>query len=345
VGSAKNEGTSAAALRERAVGIIVKAAKEQKSLALQALVAQLRADPFKKVKILIQNLIERLLEEATNEATHKGWCDTEMGKAEKDREFRQADAEKINAAATESEAEIAELKETITTLTEELSELNEALLQATDSRQEEKANNKKTMATANEGLTALKEAIKVLTDYYKGGAKSKNRYDGGGYEGALVQASPVGEDMAAEGVDGAELGAYAGNQDAGKGIIDMLETIKSDFMRSIETTEAEEYAASRSFAAFSQETKASISTKETGMKQAEADLDRASAGLIDSLNDLKDTQKLLDKTLEALEKLRPTCVDTGMSYEERVQRREAEIDALKQALEVLSEGDAFLQKK
>merc|ERR1719326_287461 len=322
--------------------MLSKAAKDQKSLALSNLVNQIQADPFKKVKILIQQLIERLLTEATNEATHKGWCDTEMGKAEKDREFRQADAEKLNAAVTYSEANIAQLKETITTLTDELAELNEAMLTATETRQEDKANNKKTMADANEGLVALKEAIKVLTDFYKGAAASKNRYEGGGYEGALVQASPVGEDMAKEGVDGAELGGYSGNQAAGKGILDMLETIKSDFMRTIETTESEEYAASRSFAAFSQETKASISTKETGKAQAEADLDRASAGLIESLNDLKDTQGLLDKTLEALEKLRPACVDTGMSYEERVARREAEIAALKQALEVLSEGDAFL---
>merc|ERR1719482_1942073 len=228
------------------------------------------------------------------------------------------------------------------------------MLEATQNREEDKANNKKTMADAKEGLTALKEAIKVLTDFYKGGAKSKNRYEGGGYEGALVQASPVSADMEAEGVDGAELGAYAGNQDAGKGIIGMLETIKSDFMRTVETTEAEEYAASREFAAFSQETKASISAKEKGKEQAEADLERAQAGLIESLNDLKDTQALLDKSLEGLEKLRPACVDTGMSYEERVARREAEIDALKQALCVLDEedkeitecaGKMFLQKK
>merc|ERR1719238_833155 len=186
-----------------------------------------------------------------------------MGKAEKDRKFRQADTEKLNAAVTDKEADIARLKETISTLTDELAELNDALLTATQNRQEDKANNKKTMADANEGLVALKEAIKVLTDYYKGGAKSANRYSGGGYEGALVQASPVGDDMSAAGVEGGELGAYAGNQEAGAGILEMLETIKSDFMRSLETVEANEYAASRSFAAFSQETKASISTKET----------------------------------------------------------------------------------
>merc|ERR1719316_2549968 len=160
VGGQKN---SAAALRIRAIDVLRKAALSQKSLALSRLVNQLEADPFKKVKILIQNLIERLLTEATNEATHKGWCDTEMGKAEKGREF---------------EADLERLKEEISTLTEELAELNEAMLEATQNRQEDKANNKKTMADANEGLTALKEAIKVLTDYYKGGAKSANRYSG-----------------------------------------------------------------------------------------------------------------------------------------------------------------------
>ena len=42
-------------------------------------------------------------------------------------------------------------------------------------------------------------------------------------------------------------------------------------------------------------------------------------------------QKMLDDTLKELEDLKPTCVDTGMSYEERVQKREEEIDALKKA--------------
>merc|ERR1719487_1200605 len=170
-------------------------------------------DPFAKVKVLIQQLIERLLTEARNEATHKGWCDTEIGKAEKDREYRHADSVKLNAAITEG-------KETIATLTKELGELNEALLEATKQREQEKANNKKTMTDAKEGLEALKQAIKVLTDYYKGAAKSKNRYEGGGYEGAaFVQASPVAEDMAAQGVEGGAKGAYAGNQAQGQGII------------------------------------------------------------------------------------------------------------------------------
>ena len=49
-------------------------------------------------------------------------------------------------------------------------------------------------------------------------------------------------------------------------------------------------------------------------------MDRTSGDLVANLNSLKDAQDLLDKSLETLEKLRPACVDTGMSYEERVAR-------------------------
>jgi chromosome segregation ATPase len=263
-----------------------------------------------------------------------------MGKAKKDREHRHADTVNLNAQIADNEAFIAKLKETISTLTTGLEDLNEDLLQATENRAEDKANNKKTMTDAKEGLVALKDAIKVLTDYYKGAAKSANRYEGGGYEGlAFIQASPVNGDMGAAGVDGAELGAYKGNTAQGEGIIGMLETIKSDFERTLKTTEEEEYSASREFAAFSQETKASISSKTTEKANAEHDLQRTSGDLVQALGDLEGTQKTLDLSLEALEKLRPACVDTGMSYEERVERREAEIDALKNALCVLDEED------
>jgi chromosome segregation ATPase len=344
-----------AELRNKAITMISKIAKEKRSLALSVLAMKLARDPFAKVKTLIQQLIERLLTEAANEATHKGWCDTEMGKAKKDREHRHADTVTLNAQIADNEAFIAKLKEMISTLTTGIDELNTALLEATENREEDKANNKKTMKDAKEGLDALKEAIKVLKDYYMGAKKSANAYEGGGYEGmGFVQASPVTQDMAAGGVEGGEIGAYKGNTAQGEGIIGMLETIKSDFERTLKNTEKEEYDASRDFATFSQETKVSIQSKTTERKNAQYDLERTSGDLVAALGDLEETQKQLDLSLEALEKLRPACVDTGMTYEERVEAREAEIDALKNALCVLDEEDGeyeecggklFLQKK
>jgi len=39
------------------------------------------ADPFAKVKKMIDDMITKLLEEANADAEKEGWCDTEMGKS------------------------------------------------------------------------------------------------------------------------------------------------------------------------------------------------------------------------------------------------------------------------
>jgi chromosome segregation ATPase len=81
--------------------------------------------------------------------------------------------------------------------------------------------------------------------------------------------------------------------------------------------------------------KASIASKETDKKNKEADLEQTKIKIEEDLNDLKKNQELLDAALKELEELRPACVDTGMTYEERVAAREKEIEALKKALEIL----------
>jgi len=47
---------------------------------------------------------------------------------------------------------------------------------------------------------------------------------------------------------------------------------------------------------------------------------------------LETQQKLLDDALKAIEDLKPMCIDTGMSYEDRKTKREEEIAALKKAM-------------
>merc|ERR1712157_719949 len=59
--------------------------------------------------------------------------------------------------------------------------------------------------------------------------------------------------------------------------------------------------------------------------------------------DLKVTKEQLDKALEYYEKLKPTCVDSGITYEERVRRREEEIQSLQEALKILKGTDVDLE--
>merc|ERR1719261_2241121 len=83
--------------REKVIALLRESGIKLKSATLTALAAAIAKDPFKKVKQLIQRLIERLLREAEEEATHKGWCDMEMGKAKKERDFRQESILALNA--------------------------------------------------------------------------------------------------------------------------------------------------------------------------------------------------------------------------------------------------------
>merc|ERR1712008_117146 len=55
--------------------------------------------------------------------------------------------------------------------------------------------------------------------------------------------------------------------------------------------------------------------------------------------ELKTTKEQLADAVAYYEKLKPSCVDSGISYEERVKRREEEIQSLQEALKILQGED------
>merc|ERR1719353_1644018 len=260
------------------------------SAVLSVMAMKLAADPFAKVKTLIQQLIERLVREKTDEATQKGWCDTELAKAEHDRWYRHTDTESLSSNIGVLEARKASLETKAV-------ELTQALKDASDIRLDEKKDNKDTLTAASEGLDALKQAITVLKDFYRKSSRAKTSL-------LQTEASPVDQDGIGE-----HLGAYKGNQAQAEGILGMLATIQNDFEKTIKETTAAENQAHRDFVKFSRESKASISSQTRGLEQTENDLAKTNADLVSDLNSLKDNQKLLDSSLKTLETLRPACID------------------------------------
>merc|ERR1719194_270966 len=307
-----------AALKEKVIKSLVASGNKLGSAVLSALAMRVQADPFIKVKKLIQDLIERLVTEAAEEATKKGWCDTEMGKATHTRDSNMAKKMELNANLESLEATKAKLEEDIATLTTEISELNDSLTKQTKLRSDEKAENMDTLDKAKAGLAATKDAYDVLQTFYKKAAKGKV---------SLLQASPVDADAPA-----VHSGANKGNQQKAGGILAMLDVIISDFERTIKVTTETEKSAHREFVEFERTSKTSIMSKETGKSQAESDLKSTDSSIVADMDDLDKHQKMLDDTLKELEDLKPACVDTGMSYADRVQKRKDEIDALKKAL-------------
>merc|ERR1719482_2472220 len=123
--------------------------------------------------------------------------------------------------------------------------------------------------------------------------------------------------------------AYKGAQGSAVGILGMMDIIKSDFERTIKVTEEEEAKAQSEFDAFMTETGKTLAEKNTALEETLEKLSSAT-------EKLELESSLLKESIKALIELQPPCVDTGMSYEERVAMREEEIEGLKKALCVLN---------
>jgi len=63
-----------------------------------------------------------------------------------------------------------------------------------------------------------------------------------------------------------------------------------------------------------------------------------SQALVVKKSDLEGTRNELDATLANFDKLKPSCIDAGVSHEDRVARRE-EIKSLQDALRILNGED------
>jgi len=292
-------------------------AKQLNSRVLSALAVRVSDDPFKKVKKMIKDLIVRLMEEANEEAEHKGWCDTELSTNEQTRKEKTDAVETLHAEIDQLEASIAKLTEDISELTAAVADLDAAMAEATKLRQAEKAKNTETISDSEEAQTAVAQALTVLKEFYAKAAEAT----------AFVQQPEVFDKE------------YKGMGAEGGGVVGMLEVIESDFARLESDTKAAEASAQKEYDEFMTDSKVDKSEKSTDIEHKTAKKQDESQALTTKKEDLEGTQKELDAALAYFDKLKPSCVDSGVSYEDRVARRKEEIESLQEALKILNGED------
>merc|ERR550537_88380 len=259
------------------------------------------------------------MEEANEEAEHKGWCDTEMSTNKQTREDKADQVDTLTAQSEELTAQIAKLSSEIT----ELSDAVAALDQATALRNEEKAKNAQTVKDAQAAQVAVAQALQVLKEFYDKASEAT----------ALVQQTP-GEDAPAT-FDK----PYRGMGGSSTGVVGMIEVIASDFARLEAETNTAESEAAEQYQKFSDESAQDKAVKNMDIENKSKDRTTAEADLSDTKKDLEATQAELDAALAYFEKLKPSCVDMNLSYEDRVKQREEEIQSLNEALRILDGND------
>merc|ERR1719191_21607 len=258
------------------------------------------------------------MEEANEEAEHKGWCDTELSTNEQTRKEKTMAVETLHAEIDQLTASIAKLTEDIAELTQAVADLDAAMAKATNLRTAEKAKNTETIEDAQQAQVAVAQALVVLKEFYAKAAEAT----------ALVQQPDIFD------------APYQGQQAASGGVVGMLEVIESDFARLESETKVAEQTAQNEYKDFMNDSEIDKVAKTKDIEHKSGKKQDQEQSLVSKKEDLDGTQKELDAALAYFDKLKPSCVDTGLSYEERVARRKEEIESLQDALKILSDEQA-----
>merc|ERR1719321_1973262 len=300
-----------------------------RALSALALKVDVSEDHFVKVRSLIKDLIAKLKADAKAEAEQKGICDTGMMKAVNKRDKANSQIEVANAKITTLTAKKNALEDEIDTLNGEIAELKKALLEATELRNEDKAENEKTISMSEDGAESVKLALGLLQDFYKNAFVQTGKYVPPNSD---RDGNTVG-DLAPEVFDS----KYHGAQAESKGIVGILEVILSDFERTNSQAKKDEKESKEAFETFEKDTNDDVDKKEKRIKEAEGELSDAESELLDQEQALSDAKDLLADAQDSLEELEAMCVKGEETWEERKKKREEEIEALKEALAILED--------
>jgi len=302
-----------------AVHYVRQLAKKQHSSVLAQLASRMasevrfgtgsQADIFAKIKGLVTDMIEKLEAEAEADATKKAYCDKELGETNAKKDDKTAEIEKLSAKIEQQTAQSAKLKEEVATLESELAALIREQAEMDKIRAEEKAQWEVNSAEMEKGLNGIKLALKVLNEYYAKADKAHSSGDG-----------------------------------ASTGIIGLLEVAESDFSKGLTEMNAAEETAQNTYEQESKENEIEKVTKEQDVKYKTKEatgLDKSNAELT---SDKENVEVELSAVNEYLKKIEDECIAKPETYEDRKARREAEIAGLKEALTVLENETAFIQK-
>jgi len=321
------------------VNMVKKLAHDHHSAALAQLASRIAViarygsknggDPFGKVKGLIGEMIMKLEKEAEAEATEKAYCDEEMAKTEAKKAELDDDIAQLTSKIDQAASRSAALKEEVVELEADLAKLAKTQAEMDQIRQEQNGAYKTAKAELTQGLNGVRKALDLLRSYYGGDAAMLQESDAKFSSFMQQPAAPQQHEKSAG---------------AGGSIISILEVCESDFATNLAKEESEEADSASNYEKVTQENKVNTATKSQDAKYKT----KEATGLDKQISELssdKDTSSTeLSAVLEYYAKIKERCVAKPETYEERKARREAEIEGLKNALSILENEAAFMQR-
>jgi len=285
-------------------------------------------NPFGKVKGLIEDMIMKLTKEAESEATEKAYCDEEMAKTEAKKSELDDQIAQLSSKIDKAASRSAALKGEVVELEAELAKIAKEQADMDALRAEQNANYKVASSELTQGLTGVRKALDLLRDYYGGGAAMIQ--DDAKFNSFMQQPAPPQQHEKSAG--------------AGGSIISILEVCESDFATGLAKEESAESDSAASYEKVTQENKVATATKSQDAKYKTKEAAGLDKQIAETSSDRDTSSTELSAVMEYYGKIKERCVAKPESYEQRKARREAEIEGLKEAMSILENETAFMQR-
>lgn len=282
---------------------------------------------FEPVKDLLRQLIERLESEQSAESSHEDWCNTEKASSQQGQADREESIKSLQSEIEFLTTNIAQLKTELDFLGDEIERVKDESKVATEGRNEAHEAFVKAKGDHDEVIGAVEKAIEALGAQYsllQSKAKGKRIQS---HQGAASKQSPFSD--------------YSSGSGSGGSALEMLEDLLGRYSTARTQLIRDEGAATSAYknlmAANKQFLRETETTFNSKMSERRGKLNRLKNGK----EELKNAFTELHEISQYLKDLRPSCDDIRSTFEERKRRREAEIGALKECLEVLSDPSAL----
>jgi len=350
--------TSSTLMRKRALAVVQLAQAHSKRPELDFIALALRESnhgPFDKVISMIDEMVGILAEEQKSDDDKKAYCEAELDKTEDEKKTLERKVDDLGSALEDTKGMIQSLTEEIAALVDGIKNLDKSVAEATENRKAENAAYKELMAadTAAEKLLAM--AGNRLAKFYtpklyvpppKQELSAEQRIAVNmGSEAApteppmFAQVRQHDAGSVAPPPPPETWGAYKKKGEEHGGVVAMLNMLKADLAKEMQTATVEEEDAQAEYE------KMMVDSAEKRRVDSEslADKEGAKADLESKALKLKEeetaTMKEVLTTAETLKNLHLECDWLVSNFEVRKEARMGEVDALKKAKAVLSGAD------
>jgi chromosome segregation ATPase len=286
----------------------------------------------------LTDLVRRIEEQQHAEEEHKEWCENELAETNQQKSHHEQLVEELKNHIEETEAVIAEKKQSIADTLEAIKTADEEMKEMEAVRAKEKQDYEAEHADYVDSINALNQAIDILGDFYREDAAAFMQAQAATQQPySFIQfKQPVVPDAAAR-ADVPEMATLSGGyvKKGGGAVVTILKTTRQDFEAGKFHLEKEEQQAVKDFeAAKDADAKSRADLVDAG-NTLNAELQTAQLALAQYQTDLASNTQKVQALTSYLAQVGGSCNMLIENFGERTRLRNEEKESITQAIHIL----------